>query len=83
MRIGGTHYRTIWMEDDPGIVKVIDQRHLPFEFKVMDLRSVLGAHLHRSTWSSKLMGSMEVMDCRIEARKRPKEDVEVGKGAVA
>ena len=39
MRIGGTHYRTIWMDDDPGIVKVIDQRFLPFEFKVKELRT--------------------------------------------
>jgi methylthioribose-1-phosphate isomerase len=27
------------MDDDPGIVKVIDQRFLPFEFKVMELRT--------------------------------------------
>ncbi len=40
MRIDGTHYRTIWMEDDPGIVKVIDQRKLPFEFSVLELKSV-------------------------------------------
>lgn len=39
MRIGGTHYRTIWMEDDPGTVKVIDQRKLPFELQAMDLRT--------------------------------------------
>lgn len=39
MRIGGTHYRTIWMEDDPGIVKVIDQRKLPFEFHIMELKT--------------------------------------------
>lgn len=39
MRIGGTHYRTIWMDDDPGIVQVIDQRFLPFEFKVKELRT--------------------------------------------
>ena len=39
MRIGETHFRTIWMELDPGIVRVIDQRLLPFEFKVKDLRS--------------------------------------------
>jgi methylthioribose-1-phosphate isomerase len=39
MRIGGTHYRTIWMDDDPGIVQVIDQRFLPFEFKLKELRT--------------------------------------------
>jgi methylthioribose-1-phosphate isomerase len=39
MRIGETHYRTIWMEDDPGVVKVIDQRSLPFEFNIVELRN--------------------------------------------
>ncbi len=39
MRIGGKHYRTIWMEDDPGTVKVIDQRQLPFEFRILELHS--------------------------------------------
>ena len=34
MRIGGTHYRAIWMDKDPAVIKVIDQRKLPFEFKV-------------------------------------------------
>jgi methylthioribose-1-phosphate isomerase len=39
MRIDGTHYRTIWMEKDPGVVKVIDQRYLPFEFRILELKS--------------------------------------------
>ncbi len=39
MRIGGKHYRSIWMEKDPGVIRVIDQRKLPFEFEIMDLRS--------------------------------------------
>ena len=44
MRIGDTHYRTIWMEEDPGVVKVIDQRRLPFEFEILELRTALDAH---------------------------------------
>lgn len=39
MRIDGTHYRSIWMDDKPGIVKVIDQRVLPFEFRILELKS--------------------------------------------
>ena len=39
MRIGSKHYRTIWMEKDPGVIRVIDQRKLPFEFEILDLRS--------------------------------------------
>jgi len=43
MRIDGTHYRAIWMEEDPGLVKVIDQRLLPFEFRILELRSMTDA----------------------------------------
>jgi methylthioribose-1-phosphate isomerase len=39
MRINGIHYRSIWMEEDPGIVKVIDQRGLPFDFGILELKS--------------------------------------------
>lgn len=39
MRIDGTHYRAIWMDDTPGVVKVIDQRKLPFDFSVLDLNT--------------------------------------------
>ena len=44
MRINGTHYRAIWMEEDPGVVKVIDQRFLPFEFRILELRSMTDAY---------------------------------------
>jgi len=41
MRIDGTPYRTIWIsKDDPEVVQVIDQRKLPFEFVVEDMRTV-------------------------------------------
>ena len=44
MRIGDKHYRAIWMEEDPGVVRVIDQRHLPFEFAIVDLRNAEDAY---------------------------------------
>jgi methylthioribose-1-phosphate isomerase len=39
MRIGAAHYRSIWLDSDTGVVRVIDQRKLPFEFTVFDLLS--------------------------------------------
>jgi len=44
MRIGNKHYRAIWMDDDPGVVRVIDQRFLPFEFKVVELHTAEDAY---------------------------------------
>ena len=38
MRIGSTHYRSIWMGDDPGEIMVIDQRNLPFRFDLFSMK---------------------------------------------
>jgi len=41
MNVNGTPYRTIWLKpDDPETVQVIDQRNLPHEFNIEDIRSV-------------------------------------------
>jgi methylthioribose-1-phosphate isomerase len=41
MNIDGKHYRTIWLkEDDPNTVQIIDQRWLPHEFVIEDLKTV-------------------------------------------
>ncbi|WP_321370609.1 S-methyl-5-thioribose-1-phosphate isomerase [uncultured Draconibacterium sp.] len=40
MKIQGKHYHTIWVDEkDSAIVKVIDQRKLPFVFETFSLRS--------------------------------------------
>jgi methylthioribose-1-phosphate isomerase len=41
MNINAKHNRTIWLKnDDPTIVQVIDQRHLPHKFVIEDLKTV-------------------------------------------
>ena len=41
MIVNGKHYRTIWPSDDrPEIVQIIDQRNLPHEFVIEDLKTV-------------------------------------------
>lgn len=41
MRIKGKHYRTIWLnKGDEKIVQVIDQRYLPHQFIIEDLKTV-------------------------------------------
>jgi methylthioribose-1-phosphate isomerase len=37
MLVNGTHYRTVWMEG--GLVKLIDQRQLPFAFEILSLQT--------------------------------------------
>ena len=40
MNVNGTPYRTIWLHESESIVCVIDQRRLPHEFVIEDIRSV-------------------------------------------
>ena len=40
MKVGTQHYRSIWFDDAQQTVKIIDQRWLPHEFRVVDLVSV-------------------------------------------
>ncbi len=41
MKAGDKDYHSIWLDDnDPSVVKVIDQRKLPFLFEIKELRSV-------------------------------------------
>jgi methylthioribose-1-phosphate isomerase len=41
MKTGGRNYQGIWLdEDNPSVVRIIDQEKLPFQFETMELRSV-------------------------------------------
>lgn len=41
MKVGEKYYRTIWVkQDSPDVIQVIDQRRLPHEFTILDLKSV-------------------------------------------
>lgn len=41
MEINGKHYRTIWVsKDDPSVIQAIDQRFLPHEVVIEDLKNV-------------------------------------------
>ena len=40
MKVGGRHFRTIWLKpDDDRVVQVIDQRFLPHEFVIEEIRT--------------------------------------------
>jgi len=41
MNIDGKHYHTIWVkEDNAQTIQIIDQRSLPFDFKIKDLKTI-------------------------------------------
>lgn len=41
MKINGKHYHTIWVkENDPKTIEIIDQRFIPFQFKIVELKTL-------------------------------------------
>ena len=41
MKVGGKHFRTIWLKpDDDRVVQLIDQRFLPHELVIEQIRTV-------------------------------------------
>jgi len=40
MKVNGTHYRSIWYDFDTDEVKIIDQRWLPHDFRIVTLESL-------------------------------------------
>ena len=41
MKVGGKHFRTIWVKpDDEAVVQLIDQRFLPYRFVIEEVRTV-------------------------------------------
>ncbi len=40
MKVGGRHFRTIWLNADGRSVDIIDQRWLPHEFRIVTLKTV-------------------------------------------
>ncbi len=43
MKVGGVHYRTIWLEKDGASVGIIDQTRLPHAFETLTLRTLADA----------------------------------------
>ena len=39
MKVNGKHFRTIWMDESSGVVSMIDQNALPFEFRIFESAS--------------------------------------------
>lgn len=40
MKVNGTHYRSLWWDDDADALQIIDQRWLPHDFRIQQLDSL-------------------------------------------
>ena len=40
MKVAGRHYRSLWWDGDAGALRIIDQRWLPHDFRIAELRTL-------------------------------------------
>jgi methylthioribose-1-phosphate isomerase len=40
MKIDGTHYRSLWWDAEDDVLKIIDQRQLPYDFRIQPVRTM-------------------------------------------
>lgn len=76
MKIGGKHYRSVWLEADGHTVSYIDQTRLPFELVVRQLAGVAGAaHAIRTMQvrGAPLIGAVAAFGFALAARKDPSD----------
>ena len=77
MRVNGTPYRSIWLNDDSWSVDIIDQTYLPHEFVIRSLKSMEEAAEAISTMrvrGAPLIGAMAAYGVALAMRERADDD---------
>lgn len=76
MKVGDTHYRSIWFDDEEGRVKIIDQRWLPHEFRVVPVETLTEfATAIRDMWvrGAPLIGATAAYGVAVEMQRDPSD----------
>ena len=76
MKVGDKHYRTIWLNEDGWSVDLIDQRWLPHQFRIENVRTVAGiATAIRDMWvrGAPLIGVTAAYGVAIRMREDPSD----------
>ena len=87
MKVNGHHFRTIWVKPDAtGVIQIIDQRHLPFEFVIEDLATVVDVAVaikDMHVRGAGLIGATAGHGMALAARTAPRSSVAAFSAAVA
>ena len=76
MKVGDSHYRSIWRDEGTGEVQIIDQRWLPHEFRVVRLESLQDfATAIRDMWvrGAPLIGATAAYGVALEMARDPSD----------
>jgi methylthioribose-1-phosphate isomerase len=74
MRVAGTHYRSIWLEEATGLPQIIDQTSLPFRFEIrtiMDVDSAAEAIRNMRVRGAPLIGATAAHGLALALREDP------------
>jgi len=86
MKVNGQPYRSIWLKpDDPTVVQIIDQRHLPHRFVIEDLRTAeqtAAAIRDMHVRGAPLIGAAAAYGMYLAALNAPQESADAFKDAV-
>ncbi|MBT7733047.1 MAG: S-methyl-5-thioribose-1-phosphate isomerase, partial [Rhodospirillaceae bacterium] len=77
MKFNGTHYRSIWFDEKVNHVKIIDQRWLPHQFKIVSLLSLKDFEVAiRDMWvrGAPLIGATAAYGVAVQMQQDPSDN---------
>jgi len=77
MKFNGTHYRSIWFDQKVNHVKIIDQRWLPHQFKIVSLLSLKDFEVAiRDMWvrGAPLIGATAAYGVAVQMQQDPSDN---------
>ena len=77
MKVAGRHYRSLWWDGDAGALRIIDQRWLPHDFRIAELRTLDDCAVAiREMWvrGAPLIGATAAYAMALKMRDEPSDD---------
>ncbi|MEM9632407.1 MAG: S-methyl-5-thioribose-1-phosphate isomerase [Pseudomonadota bacterium] len=77
MKVDGTHYRSLWWDEDKGALQIIDQRWLPHEFRIQQvdtLQDFADAIVEMRVRGAPLIGATAAYGMALAAKLDPSDD---------
>ena len=77
MKVAGRHYRSLWWDGDAGTLRIIDQRWLPHDFRIAELRTLDDCAVAiREMWvrGAPLIGATAAYAMALKMRHNPSDD---------
>ncbi|WP_293575712.1 S-methyl-5-thioribose-1-phosphate isomerase [Phaeobacter sp.] len=77
MKVNGTHYRSLWWDNDQSVLMIIDQRWLPHEFRIQPVETLedyAAAIVEMRVRGAPLIGATAAYGMALAAQKDPSDE---------